>query len=95
MTIELAQEWELFSGEKGVGAVARRIENKLQGEIKRAKKKMEKHHTDPKWLARQIFERMYKYMSQFDDYGATDTEPRYHLSQKINKGLGLDSWTDW
>jgi len=84
-----ARGLELFSSEKGSGGAAQDILRQLKRDITRLNKEGKKVSlvtSVPKMakLIGKIYqEGVYKKMCEHSRFGATDTEPRYHIAQAL------------
>ncbi len=104
-----ARDLELFSSMKGSGAAAQEIIRQLKKDITRLQREGKKLALadDIPGMAKLIGtiydEGVYKLMLKYSDFGATDTEPRYHIGQALvdaaKSMMGIDYYCpelgDW
>jgi len=77
-----AEEWMLFTDMEGVEQVAKLLNEKLENLIN------ESFATDV-YQARTIRDKMFKFMDQYADWGASDSEPEYVLVEELRKVFNL------
>jgi hypothetical protein len=74
-----AHDWELYSDKPGVKGVAKKINAALR-------KAVNKKDSTPQTVSME----MRPVLSSFSNFGADDTEPRYHLAMIIRKVYGYE-----
>jgi hypothetical protein len=84
---ETAADWELFTGMNHVGAAAIALTSALEYHIK-------------SWFAEEISlmdisEAMSETMWHYKDFGASDSEPRYHLNVVLRRLAALSGEGGW
>ena len=92
-----ARGLELYSSMKGVGAAAQDILRQLKADITRLQREGKGVSSVPvmaKLIGKIYKAGVYKKMSEHSAFGATDTEPRYHIGQALvstaKRMLGID-----
>lgn len=96
-----ARGLELYSSMKGVGAAAQDILRQLKADITRLQAEGKGIDSVPAMakLIGKIYDAgVYKKMLEYSRYGATDTEPRYHIGQALvstaKRMMGIDYYCE-
>ena len=99
-----ARGLELYSSVKGSGAAAQDILKQLRKDITRLQKEGAKLSITAgipgmaKLIGKIYTEGVYKKMCEHSKFGATDTEPRYHIGQALvstaKKMMGIDYYCE-
>lgn len=75
-----ADEWELYTSMRGANIIAANLNRKFEACVRKG------------LTASQTYDEMSKLMLEYGKYGASDSEPRYHLDCLIRKVYPEAKW---
>jgi hypothetical protein len=93
-----ARGLELYSSKKGAGAAAQDILRQLKRDITRLQKEGKGVSSVPamaKLIGKIYKAGVYEKMIEHSQFGATDTEPRYHIGQALVDAAKRMMGIDW